>query len=357
MPAARPSFLKPWTDLSPKTRSRIGQLIGLVVGVLFLVLAVRLLSQELSPETLRRIPAAVGALAWWQIGGAVVVSVLVHLWLGAFDTLGLATLGIKNVPARASVRTGFIAYTVVHNIGLSALTGNIVRMKRYGGFGIKPSSVAKLFVCLIATMWLGFTVAFGVSLVVDPTGLLPIQIGLERALGAAMLSLVAVYVLLCFFGPARFRKADATLKLPAGRYAIAQVAMGTMNWTVTAFVLWLLLPAGAAYHEVLAALCMAQVVVLASHVPGGVGVLEGAMLVLLGDRVDAAGLAAGVVLFRAIYYLLPFLISLLVLVGEQIARRLRRRPTGGAVHERSTGADRALPSRHASGAVFAATAP
>ena len=45
------------------------------------------------------------------------------------------------------------------------------------------------------------------------------------------------------------------------------------------------------------------------------------------------------------------------LVGEQIARRLRRRPTGGAVHERSTGADRALPSRHASGAVFAATAP
>ncbi|HEY1098226.1 MAG TPA: hypothetical protein VGF99_04835 [Myxococcota bacterium] len=345
MPAPLQTFLKPWLDLPPTLRARIGQVAGVVVSVLFLVLAVRLLQRELRPEVLRQIPAAMAALSWWQVAGAVVVSLLVHLWLGAFDVLGLKTLGVpvvareKNleaaangsdagVPAARAVRTGFIAYTFVHNIGLSALTGNVIRMKRYARFGVKPATVAKLFVCLIATMWLGFTVAFGISIVVKPTGLLPMSAGLERALGAAMIALVAFYVALCFIAPKlgrRFTCADAVLKLPAGRHALAQVAMGTINWLASASVLWLLLPASAAYGDVLAALCMVQVVVIASHVPGGVGVLEGTLLVLLGDRVDAAGLATGVLLFRAIYFLMPFMISLLTLAGEQIAARWRRR--------------------------------
>jgi len=343
MPAALRSFLKPWTDLQPTTRARIGQVAGAVVGVLFLVLAVRLLRHELSPDVLARIPAAVASLQWWQIGGAVVVSVLVHLWLGLFDKLGLSTLGITNVPTKAAVRTGFIAYSFVHNIGLSALTGNVIRMKRYAAYNVRPASVAKLFVCLIATMWIGFTVAFGASILVWPTGLLPMSIGVERALGIAMLAVVAGYILLCRFGPARLRRDDATLKLPDARHATAQVAMGTINWAATAFVLWLVLPESAAYHDVLAALCMAQVVVIASHVPGGVGVLEGTLLVLLGDRVDPAGLAAGVVLFRAIYFLLPFVISIAVLIGEQVWRRLRR--DRGVEHERPSEARRPVASR------------
>ncbi len=321
-PALR-SFLKPFTDLQPTTRARIGQVIGAVVGLLFLVLAVRLLQHELSPEVRQRIPAALASLAWWQIGGAVVLSVIVHCWLGLFDHLALRTIGLTNVPVMVAMRTGFIAYSFVHNIGLSALTGNVIRMKRYAAHQVRPASVVKIFVCLIFTMWIGWTVAFGASIVVWPTGLLPMGIGVERAVGVAMLVVVVAYLAVCRFGPARFRGDDAPLKLPSGHHAVLQVAMGTVNWMATALVLWLVLPASAAYHEVLAALCMVQVVVIASHVPGGVGVLEGTLLVLLGDRVDPAGLAAGVVLFRAIYFLLPFALSLVLLLAEQIFKRLR----------------------------------
>ena len=328
------SLLKPWTDLQPTTRARIGQVAGAVVSVLFLVLAVRLLHDELSGDVFARIPAAMASLKWWQIGSAVVLSIVVHVWLGLFDKLGLMTLGIDHVPTKTAARTGFIAYSFVHNIGLSALTGNVIRIKRYAAWGVKPTSVAKLFVCLIFTMWIGWTVAFGASIVAWPTGLLPMTVGVERALGAVMLAVVAVYILVCFAGPARLRSADAALKLPDGRHAVAQAFMGTVNWMATALVLWLVLPASAAYCDVLAALCIAQVVVIASHVPGGVGVLEGTLLVLLGDRVDPAGLAAGVVLFRAIYFLLPFVISLLVLLGEQIHNRLRSDRGAAIEHDR-----------------------
>ena len=50
----------------------------------------------------------------------------------------------------------------------------------------------------------------------------------------------------------------------------------------------------------------------ASHSPGGLGVFDAAMLVALWEF-DAEELLAGLLIFRLLYYLVPFMLALAVL--------------------------------------------
>jgi uncharacterized membrane protein YbhN (UPF0104 family) len=63
----------------------------------------------------------------------------------------------------------------------------------------------------------------------------------------------------------------------------------------------------------------------ASHAPGGLGVFDAAMMVALW-QFDKEDLLAGLLLFRLLYYIIPFAISLVVLGSrELLLGRLSRR--------------------------------
>jgi glycosyltransferase 2 family protein len=66
----------------------------------------------------------------------------------------------------------------------------------------------------------------------------------------------------------------------------------------------------------------------ASHAPGGLGVFDAAMMVALW-QFDKEDLLAGLLLFRLLYYIIPFVLSLLILGTREAllgraARRLAR---------------------------------
>jgi uncharacterized membrane protein YbhN (UPF0104 family) len=63
----------------------------------------------------------------------------------------------------------------------------------------------------------------------------------------------------------------------------------------------------------------------ASHAPGGLGVFDAAMLVALW-QFDKEDLLAGLLLFRLLYYIVPFVLSLAVLGTREIllSRGMRR---------------------------------
>ena len=56
----------------------------------------------------------------------------------------------------------------------------------------------------------------------------------------------------------------------------------------------------------------------ASHAPGGLGVFDAAMLVALG-QFDREELLAGVLLFRLLYYVAPFVLAVLILGLREVA--------------------------------------
>jgi glycosyltransferase 2 family protein len=82
----------------------------------------------------------------------------------------------------------------------------------------------------------------------------------------------------------------------------------------------------------------------ASHSPGGLGVFDAAMLVALW-QFDKQKLLAGLLLFRLLYYVVPFVLSLLILGGRELLLGLPGRsaaltgPAAGAAADPIAGED------------------
>jgi uncharacterized membrane protein YbhN (UPF0104 family) len=72
----------------------------------------------------------------------------------------------------------------------------------------------------------------------------------------------------------------------------------------------------------------------ASHSPGGLGVFDAAMLVGL-FQFDKEELLAGMLLFRILYYLVPFVISVILLTLREIILSIRARGKPAGLREGS----------------------
>src|SRR5262249_22575309 len=73
----------------------------------------------------------------------------------------------------------------------------------------------------------------------------------------------------------------------------------------------------------------------ASHSPGGLGVFDATMLVALW-QFDTEDLVAGLLLFRLLYYLVPFGLSLAILGGREVwlsVRAAQRRKSYDQNHD------------------------
>jgi glycosyltransferase 2 family protein len=88
-------------------------------------------------------------------------------------------------------------------------------------------------------------------------------------------------------------------------------------------VLYVLLPQGhgLAFLTFCALYSFACMLGIASNAPGGLGVFEATMLKGVGGSSEAV--LASLLLFRAIYYLVPFILALALLGAHEAARRWR----------------------------------
>jgi glycosyltransferase 2 family protein len=60
-----------------------------------------------------------------------------------------------------------------------------------------------------------------------------------------------------------------------------------------------------------------------SHSPGGLGVFDAAMLVAL-SQFDAEELLAGLLIFRLLYYITPFVLALTILGSRELVLSVMR---------------------------------
>ena len=124
--------------------------------------------------------------------------------------------------------------------------------------------------------------------------------------------------------PVRLGKYE--LPLPSTRLAVAQLLVSVVGLDIGGSCLLCSAAAGASFLTVLGAFLAAQLLGLASHVPGGVGVFEGLMVILLKPFLTSGQLLPALVVFRVIYYLLPLSVALIGLVADEIHQRRSELP-------------------------------
>ena len=297
--------------MSAVTYQRLRHVLPAVIGLALFLLALEVLRLELRAVTWAELTADIAAIPLHRLVLAVLLSAASYTVLSTYDFLAFAYLG-KTLPRATIARTSFLAYAIGNSIGGSALSGLAIRYRSYSRLGISGQDFPRLVFSYSATFWLGIFALGGLSLAMGPLpGMLKLSTAaLIRPAGWLMMLVPLAYLATTVIRRQPLRVRQFALPLPAPRLAVAQLAISCLDWTLVAAVLFVLLPDSAlSFVEFLGAFLAAILLGMASHVPAGLGVFEGLMVVMLEPSLTAGQLLPALVVFRTIYYLGPFIVA------------------------------------------------
>jgi len=244
-----------------------------------------------------------------------------YLCLTGFDWAGVRY--VKSDLAYPKIAlASFIALSIGQSVGLAGLSSGALRYRYYAHWGLSTEDVAKIVLLSGLTVGLGMAVLSGIVLVVNPkdaAAVLHLSEGVIVATGIASLAATAGYLALAAFVRAPLKVRSWTFRMPTLRVAVAQVVIGTVNFALVSACLREVMAAGAdvSYLKAATAFVLANLAILITHAPGGLGVLEATVRHVMGDQASIGSLVA----FRVIYFFIPFFIGLpLSLVVEAVFR-------------------------------------
>jgi hypothetical protein len=298
-----------------------------VITVVAIALAGFLLYRALDRYSFDQVVASVTAIPRTRLLAAGGFAAASYVCLTGFDALGVRYAGRPLAYGRVALAS-FTALSIGHNLGFAALSSGAVRYRFYRRWGLTAEEVARVIVFCGATVGLGLLILAGSALLLHP-GLAERASGLSRAtvlgLGMVCLTLAGSYVVLAALVRRPLQLRHWTFTLPGLRLALGQAVVGTVNFTLVAACLHQILAAVAevSYPAVASAYAIANATALVAHVPGGLGVIESVVLLLL----PGAEIFGALVVFRFVYFLVPLAIGgTTFLVSEAVWRTRIRSP-------------------------------
>jgi len=256
-----------------------------------------------------------------------------YFTLTFYDWFAVRTIGKTDVPYRINALAAFTSYSIGHNVGASVFTGGAVRYRIYSAWGLNAIDVAKI--CFLAglTFWLGNAAVLGIGIAYHPEAASwvdQLPPWLNRTIAIAILVALVVYVVWVWRRPRNVGRGPWTVVLPGGPLTLLQIVIGILDLGFCALAMYTLVPDEPNLGFVVVAVIFVSATLLgfASHSPGGLGVFDAAMLVGLW-QMDKEELLAGMLLFRVLYYIAPFVISVILLTFREVilgarSKRLRQ---------------------------------
>src|SRR6185369_12246047 len=296
------------------------------IAVAVFAVAIVLVDRVLGKYQWREVAAHLYTTSPRALLAAAALTVVSYLVLTVYDLLGVRNAGAK-LRWRTVATASFAAYAVAHNVGFSALAGGSVRYRIYSKAGLTGLQIAQVIAFCTLTFALGSVLLGGLSMLMQPVqagDVMHVTPNLARVVGVAMMSVVVVYVITGTIRrkPLMFR--GAPVNLPGVGMSLLQVTTACIDLCLASGVLYVLMPEGStgSFIGFMGIYLLAAAAGLVSSVPGGLGVFEIVLLKLTAGPADAK--LAAVLAYRVIYYVLPFLLALIVMVAHEawLKRRL-----------------------------------
>jgi len=306
------------------------------LGLILFGAALLILHHELEGLSWDEVRAGLSAIAGPALLAAAGLSVVSFGVLSGYDRLALQYARRPLERARSALAS-FLGYAFSHALGFPAFTGAPVRYRLYSWWGLSTEEVARVVVFGTVTFWVGLLAIGGVIFLAVPPPLpegLPLPFETLRPLGMVFLAALAVYLVWIRTARTSVRVVGLEFPVPRPGQVAGQFALGAADWVVAALVLFVLLPQGheLAFLHFLGLFLAAQIVGQLSHVPGGLGVVEAMLVLLLPPAMVDAPLLASLLVWRGVYYLAPLLLAVLLLgYWELRVRRATLQRTMGAV--------------------------
>lgn len=299
-----------------------------MIGLVAVVFSCYLLYREIRTISLDELTDSLHAIRahnWLMAAGATLGAYVALAW---YDRIAIAHLG-KKISWWFITLCSFTTYALAHNIGASVFSGAVVRYRAYTSKGMGPHDIGVLIVFCSFTFALGTLLSGGVVLVSQPDlikRVADVSPWLSVLIGGLMLGFVALYVLGSWrqFKPWKWGKLH--VEYPRLGIVAKQLLAGPLELVCAAAIIYFALPteSNPGYLVVLGVFLASFSLALLSHAPGGLGVLEVTFLAAM-PELPTADVLAALIVFRGFYLLLPFALSLLVVLGFEWGQWSTRR--------------------------------
>ncbi len=304
---------------------RLTRTLGPILGVVLFGAALWILRRALGAYHYADIAQAIHALAPAQLAAALVLTAVGYSLLVGYDLLGLGYAGHRLPVGRVAV-AAFTGYAFSNSFGNPLVTGAPIRYRFYSASGLSTFDIARVVGFSFVTFWSGFLTLGGILFLFEPLTIpsaLHLHIATVRPLGALLLAIEAGYLAAATFLRRPLRIGSWEASLPELPFAAGQAVLASLDWAAAGSVLYVLLPASGRppWLEFLGIFLFAQIAGVLSQVPGGLGVFETVVVVLLGDWVAPSAVAGSLLVYRAFYYLLPLILGTVTLAVSEIAER------------------------------------
>src|SRR5229473_641948 len=258
---------------------------GVAVSVTVIGIACYVLYHMLRGIDVNEVLEAIKSTEPRQIALAALFVAAGYFTLTFYDLFAVRAIGRTDIPYRINALAAFTSYSIGHNVGASVFTGGAVRYRIYSAWGLNAIDVAKI--CFLAglTFWLGNAAVLGLGIAFHPEAAAAIDQlppWLNRVAAFAIIVGLVAYVVWVWTQPRRVGRGPWTVVLPGGPLTLLQIAIGIVDLGF-----W---------------------------------------------QMDREELLAGMLLFRVLYYLAPFVISVIlltfreVIMGARLKRLRRARP-------------------------------
>ena len=306
------------TPAAAINKKRLTRILESLLGLGLFSLALWVLHRELAAYHIRDIVADMRSLPVLSLLGALALTALSYAVMTGYDTLALKY--VKRPLAYSKIAlASFVGYAFSNNIGFSMVAGSTVRFRLYSAWGLPFLEISRVVAFCALTLWLGFFSLAGVLFLIEPLAVprsLHLPFESVRPLGVFFLVLLTIYIALSVHGSRTLKVRNWEFELPTLKLIVPQMLIAVCDWTLAGSVLFVLLrsSSNAAFIPFLGIFLLAQLTGLASQVPGGLGVFESVIILLLSPHVATHQILGPLLAYRTIYYLLP-LVAATALMG------------------------------------------
>jgi phosphatidylglycerol lysyltransferase len=308
--------------------SMLRKILGPGLSLILFAAAVWLLHNELRTYHLKDILHAFDAIPGSHLWAAAGVTILSYAVMTGYDVLAMRYIQYPLSFSRIGL-TSFIGYAFSNNIGMSMIAWASVRYRLYSAWGLSTLQITQVVAFCTLTLWLGFLTLGGTVFLIEPLtipGAIHLPGGSLRAIGIVMLAVVLAYGIATTAKKTAITIRQWEIQLPSVRLFVSQLIIAALDWMLASLVLFVLLAPGNAmsYPEFLAVYLLAQLAGLVSQVPGGLGVFETVIVLMLSAKLPANQIFGTLLGYRALYYWLPLGAAALLLGVQEILRKRER---------------------------------
>jgi uncharacterized membrane protein YbhN (UPF0104 family) len=301
---------------------RLQHLLSSLVGIGLLIASLWVINEELKQYSPVELKQSLTSIPVQQIARAIALTLMNCLVFTGYDTLAVHYIRHPLIYRKTAI-TAITSTAVSNTVGLGLLSGSAIRYRFYTPWGLTPLQITQVIAFVSVSFWLGLFVISGILFVMQPI-LIPSMLHLPftttRPIGILFLGIIVAYLGWNGISSRSLRIQSLVIPHVPLHVCLLQLILSSLDWALAATTLYVLLPASSnlPYEMFLGIYLLAQFAGVVSNVPGGLGVFETVMLLLLPKSMSSAILFGSLITYRLVYYLLPLALAILLLSGYEL---------------------------------------